>query len=137
MINLTGKNCIVTGANRGIGLSISAKLKSLGGNVVGIDKTANMPDILSVDITDKTQIKDFGNSIDRIFDSVDVLVNCAGITIPGDGQDFCEDAWRKTMSVNLDGAFFVTNCLLNSLKNYVLHYCMGQLQKINNHDQYN
>lgn len=116
MINLSGKNCVVTGANRGIGLAISNRLKSLDANVVGIDVETDKDDIINVDITDREQIKDFANSVDRIYKAVDVLVNCAGITIPENGSSFCEDNWRKTMSVNLDGAFFITNSLLNSLK---------------------
>ena len=116
MIDLKGKKCVVTGANRGIGKSISNKLKSLGGTVVRIDKDASSPDILSVDITNKVQIEDFTKSVDRTFSSIDVLVNCDGITIPGNGKDFCEEVWQKTMSVNLDGAFFITNSLLDSLK---------------------
>ena len=116
MMSLKGKNCIVTGANRGIGSAISKKLTSLGANVVGIDKESGRPDILSVDITDSDQIKDFASSVDRIFNSVDVLVNCAGITIPNSTNIFCEEAWKKTMSVNLDGAFFVTRSLLDVMK---------------------
>ena len=59
MINLSGKNCVVTGANRGIGLAISNRLKSLDANVVGIDVETDKDDIINVDITDREQIKDF------------------------------------------------------------------------------
>ncbi len=40
-----------------------------------------------------------------------ILVNNAGIVIPGNAEDFSLDDWRRTMSVNLDGVFLVSRAV--------------------------
>ncbi len=40
-----------------------------------------------------------------------ILVNNAGIVIPGNAEDFSLDDWRRTRSVNLDGVFLVSRAV--------------------------
>ena len=118
MISLKGKNCIVTGANRGIGKEICKTLMSSGASVVGIDlvNDDNKFPVLLADITSRDELSSVCNTVKKMFDRVDVLVNCAGITRPSchDVYDFVD--WRATLQVNLTAPFLLTNMLFPLLK---------------------
>ena len=44
----------------------------------------------------------------KAFDRIDVLVNNAGIVIPGRVDNMSEEDWDRTMAVNLKGVFLVS-----------------------------
>jgi len=116
MICLRGKNSIVTGASRGIGMEIANKLRSLDSHVIGIDKIGDSKDEFCIDLTKQQQIENMCASLKKSVSSVDILVNCAGITMPSENELYPIENWRKTFEVNLDGAFLLTRQLLPFLK---------------------
>lgn len=50
------------------------------------------------------------------YGSIDVLVNNAGIVIPGRVDDMSEEDWDRTMDVNLKGAFLVSKYAVLEMK---------------------
>lgn len=50
------------------------------------------------------------------YGSIDVLVNNAGIVIPGRVDDMSEEDWDRTMNVNLKGAFLVSKYAVLEMK---------------------
>jgi len=116
MICLRGKNSVVTGAARGIGMEIANKLRSLGSHVVGIDKIGDSRDEFCIDLTKQQQIEKMCAFLKKSVASVDILVNCAGITMPSENELYPIESWKKTLEVNLDGAFLLTRQLLPFLK---------------------
>jgi NAD(P)-dependent dehydrogenase (short-subunit alcohol dehydrogenase family) len=110
MFSIKNKHCIVSGAGRGIGYEIARSLHNAGAIVIGVDKSFKKDsyDFLKevVDLTDSKQIAEFCKRITKL----DVLVNCAGVTIQSD-QDYNLDDWNQTMSINLTAPFLLTRNL--------------------------
>jgi 3(or 17)beta-hydroxysteroid dehydrogenase len=112
------KVAVVTGAASGIGLAIAQLFAAQGAHVVltDIDAVAVASKIttLSTDCEHLGQTHDVSNEPDweRVLDAaiakfgrIDILVNNAGIAAEGAIEDVTLEAWRRVMSVNLDGTF--------------------------------
>ncbi len=120
------KTAIITGAARGIGRAIGLRLVKDGFAVAvaDIDETgasetaANLRNAgeafpIRVDITDTNSIRAMVDEVLRRHQSVDVLVNNAGITGPAEPVDqYPEQEWRRVMSVDLDAVFYCTKAVL-------------------------
>lgn len=119
MNSLKGKNCIVTGANRGIGREICKSLISHEASVIGIDLVDDHGDIpiLLADITKEDEVEDVSVAVEKTYGKVDVLVNCAGITLTSSNDMYELADWKKTLDVNLTGSFLLTNRLFSLLCN--------------------
>lgn len=118
---LEGQTAIVTGAAQGIGRSIANRLGEDGASVVIADinsesarSTANelenkgIPAIdVYCDVTDPEDVNRLTSEAIARFESIDVLVNNAGIGGDGAFTDLDMNEWRKVIDVNLTGVF---NC---------------------------
>ncbi len=118
MGRLTGRNCLVTGAARGIGLAFAGGLMREGGNVTLVDLDPSVADVaakLSREITNpgagraigvKADVAERGDiraAIERTvkeFGSLDVMFNNAGINKPLNFMDVTEENWNLVMRVN-------------------------------------
>ncbi len=67
-----------------------------------------------LDATDKESIKIMVDSIKERFSNVDILCNNAGASfgVPNAVHTYDEDAWMKTIDVNLHGVFRVSRAIL-------------------------
>ena len=91
LASLQGKICVVTGANRGIGLTVCETFLLHGATVIACVRDPNNfnhePNenlhIVQLDLADEVTIKTTVKSIREISRSVDILVNCAGIASGG------------------------------------------------------
>ena len=122
---LAGKNAIITGGTRGIGLAIAKGFLESGANVTICSRKQENVDSALAEIDAPVEriqgvVAHVGNSdeIDRVVDTAEqlfgpigVLVNNAG-TNPYFGPivDAEERAWDKTMDVNLKGPYLLS-CL--------------------------
>ena len=119
--DLTGKNCVVTGGNKGIGLGIATAFAHHGGNVVIMARDEAAAQEVVEDFKSKykgkfafykTDIADFKNCKASVaaaiadFGTIDVLVNNAGIGTTGDLLAMDEELtdWYKCMDIDLNGA---------------------------------
>jgi 3-oxoacyl-[acyl-carrier protein] reductase len=109
---------VVTGAARGIGLSIAAKLARNGWIVAGCDvledELKNVAGDIGesfrpyvLDITSEEAVKDTASKIESQLGPVFGLVNNAGITRDGLLMRMSRSDWDSVMSVNLTGAFLM------------------------------
>lgn len=121
---------VVTGASSGIGRGIAKRLAAEGTNVVVADvrrapkqgthyeTDATRPtDELVADEhgvasryvqTDVAEEDSVAALVDRTvgdFGRLDVLVNNAGILVPGTSQEICYENWSRVVDVNLGGCF--------------------------------
>ena len=120
---LQGKVAIVTGSRRGIGRAIALILAGAGADLIIADivaddgkldgvaaeirKTGRDCLAVRVDISQRLQVEEMAHrAVDR-FGRVDILVNCAGIWIPGQTLVECpEENWDKVIDTNLKGTYF-------------------------------
>ena len=114
IFDLTGKNIIVTGAARGNGLAICKGLFDHGACVVGVDRirvtNRDFPSY-ELDITDKTAVQNFVGACEEEFGIIHGLVNNAGISIGSKNPYIEQEAYDKTLSVNLNAVFYLTSLL--------------------------
>lgn len=101
---------LVTGGNRGIGLSIARDFKSRGYQVVVSHRSGNAPEGLDgvlMDVTDTKSVDAAINEIDEKFGGVDILVANAGITKDGLVMRMSDEDFLAVVETNLTGAFRV------------------------------
>jgi NAD(P)-dependent dehydrogenase (short-subunit alcohol dehydrogenase family) len=114
-MRLAGKTAMVTGAARGIGLGCARAMAAQGATVViaDIDSDTATAEAASIDGAialelDVTNRDSWVRAIDEIstrLGSLSVLVNNAGIIIPGSVEALNEESWDKTMEVDLKSVF--------------------------------
>lgn len=113
-----GKNAIVTGGNSGLGQAFALALAKAGANVLAasyveddgttqklIEEAGVNYDFIQADISVRGVPKQIVERCVSSFGSVDILVNCAGISKLNDVLDFGRDDWDPMIAVNLTGAF--------------------------------
>lgn len=121
-------NAVITGASKGIGKAVAIRLAKEGFNVAICARNeaalqaaaaeiqaANANVIvmaLSVDMSDKHAVMAFAEGVKEAFDTVDVLVNNAGIFIPGAMQDEPDGLLEQIMATNVYSAYRLTRSFL-------------------------
>ena len=115
---------IVTGAGRGIGLAIGQELATEGYDValVDIDETLVKQAASGLgdggrhrgyvcDISDGEAVKETVSRIQESHETIDVLVNNAGITRDGLFLRMKLEAWQRVLDINLTGTFNFTSAV--------------------------
>jgi NAD(P)-dependent dehydrogenase (short-subunit alcohol dehydrogenase family) len=117
---LDGRIALVTGAARGIGLAIATRLLEMGATVVMADAspavTASARQLadaghpasaVTFDVTDREAVDAAIDAVVADHGAIDILVANAGISYEADTATHSDADWRRVMSINLDGVFFV------------------------------
>ena len=116
MGRVDGKIALVTGAASGIGLQASLRLAEEGARVMMTDinvengkkeaeKLGRNAEFLKLDITlEEDWISALRETVKR-FQSLDILVNSAGMVLIADVEQISLEDWRQVHAVNLDGTF--------------------------------
>jgi 3-oxoacyl-[acyl-carrier protein] reductase len=128
MISLKGKNAIVTGATRGIGLEISKVLAENGANVAIIDiqlgDESSIKEVEALGVTCKGYACDVSSAeaveetfkqIIADFGKIDILVNNAGITRDNLIIRMKQEDFDAVLNVNLRSAFICTKAISSHL----------------------
>ena len=114
------KVCIVTGAGSGIGRASAIRLAEEGGlvlvadvNLDGADETVAIIESAggqarsrAVDVSDRQAVDEMVAAAVAQWGSVDVLVNNAGVNIPGVVHELTDDVIERTLDVNVKGQIF-------------------------------
>jgi NAD(P)-dependent dehydrogenase (short-subunit alcohol dehydrogenase family) len=114
-MTITDKTILVTGANRGIGQALVEEALERGASRVyaGTRQPILHPDSrvtpVTLDVTDPAQIR---AAVEQV-DSLDMLVNNAGISLPDDLSG--RAALEAHLAVNLYGTYDVTQAFLSLL----------------------
>ena len=125
--SVQGSRAVVTGAASGIGLATVALLAQQGARVGALDRpgsaleesVAKLPESANVESRPVDVVEDAGvraaiTDLAEVFGGIDIVVNCAGVSLPAAIGD--EDAWEKTMQVNLHGVHRVVRASLPYLE---------------------
>ena len=127
MDSLQGKTALVTGASGVLGFATAEALAAEGMTVVLADIEADrLPELASqigetavslvLDVSDPDMVNAACKRIVKNQGGVDVLVNNAGILSNNKAVETSPEEWRRIMSVNLDGAFYLSRACLPAMK---------------------
>ena len=111
--DFAGQVAIVTGAGSGIGFAAAVGLAASGAKVVAIDVAAGEEAAeairahggegaaITMDVRDPAAWKRAAEVTIARYGTIDILVNSAGIAVPGDtALDVSEEVWDRIMDVN-------------------------------------
>ena len=118
---------LVTGAKSGMGLATVQALLEAGYRVAATDlQTAQVAKKMEaygdrlacfiMDVSDRAQIDTACTAIEAEFGRIDVCVNNAGFLSYANCEETTPELWHKTMRINLDGVFFVTQRVVGGMK---------------------
>ena len=117
--DLSGKKAVVTGGSSGIGKAITETLKEQGAEVFVIDLNEN-PSLKKAGIhtitTDITQWDELNASLASLPQTIDILINNAGIGFVGNIEQTEEDDFDRLYQVNVKGVFNCVKAILPRMK---------------------
>ena len=115
-----GQTAIVTGASRGIGSSVAAKLAKKGASVVvnyrsseemaqsvvdEIRDRGSEAVAVQADVSNEDEVAAMVETAVERYGSLDVMVNNAGMTTLGPAEEIDIEDWRRVIDVDLTGVF--------------------------------
>ena len=120
MKRVENKACVVTGAGSGIGKAIAERLAEEGGKILcvdlkgetaiatveGIRNTGGIAGAYAADVSDPLQVNAFVAKCVELYGKIDVLVNNAGVNIPGVLHEVPDEVIDKTLNVNVKGPIY-------------------------------
>jgi gluconate 5-dehydrogenase len=144
LFGLSGRRVLVTGSSKGIGFALARGLGQAGASVVlnarneaaltaaakslsdeGIDASAT-----AFDVTDAAAVAAGVEALESSGQSIDILINNAGMQFRTALQDFPLDAWQQLIRTNLDSAFFVGQAVAQQMiargRGKVINICSVQ-----------
>jgi len=136
-----GRTVIVTGGSSGIGRGIALRFAEEGARVVNADVQREPavgkhhgPDderptdqyitealdgeatYVETDVSDPDAVEAMVEEAVATYGGVDVLVNNAGIYVPGTTEECTLEEWRRMIGVDLDGVFFCAKAAIPHLR---------------------
>lgn len=134
---------VITGATKGIGLACARLFAIHGYNIAicsrnksGLESVHNELSELNpnihiftkvCDVSDKVQVKAFGEEVIQHFGSVDILINNAGVFLPGSIVDENEGHLEQMIETNLYSAYHLSRVIIPSMvaqnKGHILNMC--------------
>ena len=129
LFSLTGRVAVVTGGSSGIGRAIGEALAQAGARIVliarsesalqsacdAIVRQGGRADYTVCDLADRSAIDGCARAAARPFGAPDIVVNCAGLNIRKPMLDLTAEDWDRTMRLNLDAPFFLSQRLVPAM----------------------
>ncbi|MEC7173209.1 MAG: SDR family oxidoreductase, partial [Bacteroidota bacterium] len=117
--DLSKKKAVVTGGSNGIGKAIANTLKNQGAEVFILDLNENQSHKkagIQTIITDISQWSQINSSLTSIPNTVDILINNAGIGFVGNIEQTEEADFDRLYQVNVKGVFNCVKAILPRMK---------------------
>jgi NAD(P)-dependent dehydrogenase (short-subunit alcohol dehydrogenase family) len=130
MFSIEGKVIVVTGSATGIGRILAQAMVKFGAKVIAADLNPDVsrglgsprdPPSAGAIVGDVSKADDADRivaaAIDQ-FGGLDVLVNCAGISVLAPAVDMLESDWERILAVNLTGTFLCSRAAARYMRNH-------------------
>ena len=101
------KIAIVTGASKGIGKEIKNTLENNGYTVVGTYNKTESDGLVKCDLSKPEDIKELVEYTINSYGKIDLVVNCAGVSLCGVVQDISEEEISYLTDINLKAPYFM------------------------------
>ena len=117
MNSIRKQTVVITGASSGIGLGLTKGFLAEGFNVVANSRNVKAAGTLTPadnlllvdgDVGEQATARNLINSAEQKFERIDVLINNAGIFVPKPFVDYTPEEFRRVVSTNLAGFFYVS-----------------------------
>ncbi len=130
-------NIVITGASRGIGKAIAEKFANENHQVIVCSRNESKLNELkslhkniitfACDVSKKEEIGRLGDFVLQTFDRIDILINNAGIFLPGKITEEEDGVLEKSMNTNLYSAYYLTKKLIPTFikqkDGYIFNMC--------------
>ena len=131
---MKNKVILITGANKGIGKTLSLEFSKMGVNIVLLGRneesldsvydeiittTSTKPLIIKCDLSDidNKSAKQINDEIMGVYGRLDgVIFNAAKLGKMSTIEDYEEDVWKEVFNINLHSAFIISKEILPALK---------------------
>lgn len=123
LFSLAGKTALVTGGNKGIGMSMALALAEAGADIIVVSNSIELKgsDIekevtalgrsfkaYQSDFSSRSSLHDFIQKVLAENKRIDILVNNAGMILRNPAAEHGDEFWDKVIAVNLDAQFILT-----------------------------
>jgi NAD(P)-dependent dehydrogenase (short-subunit alcohol dehydrogenase family) len=122
---MSEKVAIITGAGKGIGEETAVKLmkegvwvccNSLGDSGAKTAEKINQDGGRAIfvrgDVSKKEDVSRIVAETVKIFNGIDILINNAGVVLPGTVENTTESDWDKTLTINVKGVYLMSQAVL-------------------------
>jgi len=131
----TDKTIVITGAGTGYGRALAITVLSYGANVIllgrrkeklqetiRLSNNQNKALPLECDISSIDNIQNIKQKISNIYNSIDILINCAAIAPDNDASlsVISEQRWDKMMNINLKAQWLISKELFSIMNNNIV-----------------
>lgn len=111
IMDFTNTVILITGASRGIGLTLANLLTDYGAKVIGVYNNTKIKnerfDTIKCNLSKETEIKKLFKYIKNKYKKIDVVVNCAALCLDSDLYDKTKKEFMNVLEVNLVGTFLI------------------------------
>ena len=121
-IELSGKVCVITGADEGVGYGLALGFLARGARVAaGVLDSLSLPGLESalvvpMDVTNESQVISAIDRLIQTFGRIDVLINNAGIYPRHPAETMTYKEWRQVIDVNLEGSWRCANAVIPHMR---------------------
>ena len=120
MADFSGQKAVISGATKGIGRAIAQAFLQHGATVIGLygsdtkgaeiflEENKEYGEKLQLhqcDVSDYQSVEDVFAKVEKKYDTIDILINNAGIRRDGMLALMSEEDWRRVIDVNLTGGY--------------------------------
>lgn len=130
LFDLTGKVAVVTGASSGLGADAARAYAEYGADVAllarrldrleslaaEIGKTGRQALPVACDVSDEASVKAAVDTVTARFGKADILLNNAGVAVPGTVEELEAEEWDRAMAINVKGMYLMCKYIVPHMR---------------------